>query len=67
MLILGTILMMIFIGVLIAVYHSFMQEHYDDITHQEYEERYDREIEYHWRNQDIKIRQQFVIVDEMNR
>lgn len=67
MLILGAIFITVAIGVMAAVYHRFMQEHYDDIARQEYEERYDRDIEYRWRNQDIRIRQQLVIVDEMNK
>ena len=65
MFIIGTFFTIVSLVALTALYHAFMQEHYDDITHQEYEERYDRDLEYRWRNQDIRIRQQFVIVDEM--
>ena len=63
--ILGTILILLFITAIIACYHRFTQEIYDDCMKQELEERFDAEIDFRWRNQDIRIRQQFVIVDEM--
>ena len=63
--ILGTILILMFLVAITAIYHKFTQENYNDCMNQELEERFAEEIDFRWRNQDIRIRQQFVIVDEM--
>lgn len=63
--ILGTILILLFITAIIVIYHKFTQEVYDDCMKEQLEERFAEEIDFRWRNQDIRIRQQFVIVDEM--
>lgn len=64
--ILGAILVLMFLVTIIVIYHKFTQEIYDDCMKQELEERFDAEIDFRWRNQDIRIRQQFMIVDEMH-
>ena len=65
MLIIGILFLAFAIGILIAVYHRFMQEQYEENIRQEYEERYDRDIELRWMNQNVRIHSRFVIVDEM--
>lgn len=65
MLFIGGFALAIAIGVMIAVYHRFMQEQYEENIRQEFEERYDRDIELRWKNQDVRIHSRFVIVDEM--
>ena len=64
---LGTLLLLLALAVLIALYHKMMQEMYDEEARQKAEERFCREMEFRWQNQNIRIRQQFKIVDEMRR
>lgn len=64
MLYLGILTLCTGIGAIIACYHRFMQEQYEESIRQEFEERYDRDIELRWMNQDVRIHSRFVIVDE---
>lgn len=65
MLILGTICIVLFLTALIATYHRFMQEQYEECIRQEFEERYDRDLELRWKAQNIRIHGRLVITDEM--
>ena len=67
MLILGTICIVLFLVVLIATYHRFMQEQYEECIRQEFEERYARDLELRWKNQNVRIHGKLVITDEINR
>lgn len=63
--IIGFIVLLAAIAVLALFYHIATQTMWHDIMRDEYEKRYDREIERRWRDsQSIKLRMQFVIVDE---
>lgn len=66
MIVLGTAVLLAFIGVLILLYHAQSQDMWRDITRDEYEDRYDKEIEARWHSQRVRIHQQLRIVDEMN-
>jgi hypothetical protein len=61
---LGAMAILLFIAVLIRLYHGFMAEIYRDEMQEKLEERYASEIEFRWQNQDIKVHTQLVIVDE---
>ena len=47
------------------MYHIMTQTIWHDIVQEEFEERYDLEIENRWRSQQIRIHAQMVIKDEM--
>lgn len=63
----GIILILAAVLALIVMYHAMMQEMYADEMKEELQKRFDREIEFRWLNQDIRIQQKFVIVDETRR
>ena len=62
---LGIITILLFLAAIIAVYHKMMQEMYDEAAREELEERFDKEIDFRWQNQNIRIRQELRIIDEM--
>lgn len=47
------------------MYHIMSQTIWHDIAQEEFEERYERDIEDRWRSQQIRIHAQMVIKDEM--
>ena len=59
------ICIVLFIAVLIATYHRFMQEQYEECIRQEFEERYARDLELRWKASNIRIHGRLVITDEM--
>ena len=61
----GVLVLLAAFAVIVLLYHKNSQEMWRDITREESEERYEREREFRWRNQDIRIHGQMVIVDEM--
>lgn len=63
--VLGFVLILAAIAALVAIYHAMMQDMYEDAMKEKLQERFDREIEFRWQNQDIKVHQVFSIVDEM--
>lgn len=63
--IMGTVLILLALAAIIAMYHKMMQEMYDEAAKQEMERRFDRECDFRWRNQEIKIHSRIEIVDEM--
>ena len=65
--ILGIIVVFLCIDVLIRLYHGIMSEVYREEMQEKLDERFRKEIEFRWANQDVVIRQQLVIVDETNR
>ena len=62
--ILGLIVLLLFITVIIVLYHRFMQEQYKEEVRREFEKRYERDLEFRWMNQNVRIHSKFVIVDE---
>lgn len=66
MIVLGTAVLLAVIGVLILLYHAQSQDMWRDITRDEYEERYAKEIEARWHSQRVRVHYQMRIVDEMN-
>ena len=64
--IIGCIVLGCSFGIILLLYHAQSQDMWRDITHDEYEERYDKEIEARWHSQRVKIHQQLRIVDEMH-
>jgi hypothetical protein len=61
---LGAMAILLFISVLIRLYHGFMAEIYREEMQEKLNDRFAREIDFRWANQDIKVHTQFVIVDE---
>ena len=64
---LGLLLILLFLAAIIAMYHKLTQEMYDEAAREELEDRFCREIEFRWQNQNIRIRQELRIIDEMRR
>lgn len=64
--IVGSIVLVCFIGILILVYHAMSQDMWRDIIRDEYEDRYAEEIEARWHSQRVRVHYQMRIVDEMN-
>lgn len=67
MFILGLIFIGLAIAAIMAMYHKFMKEQYEQNIRQEFEERYARDLELRWKNQNVRIHGKLVITDEMNR
>lgn len=64
--VLGLALLIAAIGLMAILYHLATQQMWHDIMREEFQRREDREIERRWRNQDIRVHVQMVIVDEMD-
>ena len=64
--IIGAATMLSAFGVMAILYHTAMQQMWREITKEEFEERYARDFERRWKNQDVRIHAQLVIVDEMD-
>lgn len=63
--IVGALILLAGLAVIALLYHIATQTMWHDIMQEEYEERYDREIERRWQNQDVRIHAQLIITDEM--
>ena len=61
---LGVVVALAAVGTIALLYHIQTQELWREITREEFEERYARDLERRWENQDIRIHAQLVIVDE---
>ena len=61
----GALLLLAALTTIVLLYHIMTQTIWHDIMSEEYEERYEREIERRWKNQDVRIHAQLVITDEM--
>lgn len=65
--ILGFIVCCSAIGVMALLYHMLSQDTWKSITHDEYEEKIDQEIERRWKSQQVCVHYSVCIVDEMNK
>lgn len=63
----GTVVLLTVIGILVLLYHKHAQEMWEDVVRSENDERYRRDFARRWRNQDVRVHAQMVIIDEMNR
>ena len=63
--IIGFVFLIAALAVIALLYHLMTQTLWHDIIEEEYEERYRRDFERRWQNQDVRIHAQLVITDEM--
>ena len=63
--VIGALMLLAGLVAVVVMYHIMTQTIWHDIIQEEFEERYDQEIEDRWRSQQIRIHAQMVIKDEM--
>lgn len=61
----GFLFLIAALAVLALFYHMATQTMWHDIMQEEYEQRYQRDFEQRWKNQEVRIHAQLVIKDEM--
>ena len=63
----GALTLIGLLAALLLMHDKAMQEVIEESIREEYETRMRRDIARRWRNQDVRIHAQMVIVDEMHR
>lgn len=65
--VIGCLVLILALAIIALLYHMATQVLWHDIFAEEYERRYEAEVERRWRSSRIRIHQTVRIVDEMNK